>query len=331
MTAYNKITEIVGNTPLLNIPTKENKLFVKLEKFNPSQSTKDRIAINMLNDAERKGILKKGGTVIETSSGNTATSLAMVCAERGYKFIAVVDCFASSEKILAIKAYGATVVMADKSKYKEGDSDSKERMEICEKLLKEIPGSIFLKQPENPANPEAYYNSLAPEIIKDTDGKINIYIASIGTGGSLCGTAKKLKEFNKNIEVYGVEPEGSVVFGGEYKRFYQSGSGSATVGGPKNFNKELVDVECRINDKEAFNTCRFLAKHGILLGGSGGSVVYQAYKILKNTDRKDIVAVCQIVDGGEKYLENIYNDDWMNERGLIDLSIQKELEEFFNF
>ncbi|MGX9725972.1 MAG: PLP-dependent cysteine synthase family protein [Candidatus Electronema sp. VV] len=328
------MSEIIGNTPMLEIPIKtENdwRLLLKLEKFNPGQSMKDRMALNMINQAENDGRLQSGGTIIESSSGNTATGLALVAAERGYRFIAVVDHHAAKDKIAIIKAYGGEIRFVDSSKYKENEVAVKEREILAAKLAQEIPNSIFLQQADNPANADAYYKTLGQEIIDETRGELSILIGSVGTGGSLSGTARRLKEHNPTIQVVGIEPYGSVVFGGPNLPYFQSGTGNPwNVEIGKNVNYSIIDRGMTVTDREAFNTARYFArKKGILVGGAAGGIIYKAIEIIREQmDTGILVAI--IADGGEKYLDTVFNDEWMSNRELIDLDIEEKIKNLLN-
>lgn len=328
MTIYSNILELIGNTPLLMLPVKNSQweLYLKMEKFNPGQSMKDRMALNMINQAENDGLLKPGGVIIESSSGNTAIGLAMVAAIRNYRFIAVVDHHASKEKIDIIKAYGGEIHYIN-GKYAKDEVAVAEREITAERLSKEIPNSFFPAQAHNLNNREAYPNSLGQELIDDL-GKVNILIAAVGTGGSLCGTAYRLKKQNPQIKIIAIEPKGSIIFGRLGGPYFQSGTGNppgAEI--PKNIDYDLIDENYCVTDQEAFNTSRYLARRkGILIGGSGGGVVYKALEKIKNMeDKKQGKMVVIIPDGGEKYLSTVFDDKWMEKNKLLDLSIEKYL------
>lgn len=324
------ITEMIGDTPLLEVPVRNDgwQLYLKMEKTNPGQSMKDRMALSMINDAEQKSLLQPGGTIIESSSGNTAIGLAMIAASRGYKFIAVVDHHAAKEKIDIIRAYGGEIVYVG-----EGSSPDKvavkEREEMAAGLNREIPNSFFPNQADNPANPRGY-ERLAEEIIREVDD-IRILIGAIGTGGSLCGTARALKRIKPSIEAVAVEPRGSVIFGGPDGPYFQSGTGNpGSVEIADNVDKSFIDDHYLVSDKEAFNTARFLARHkGILVGGSSGGVIYRALHLLNEKEGKGCM-VAIIADGGEKYISTVFNDEWMHRNKLIDVSIETRLRTFLN-
>lgn len=325
----NDVTGLIGKTPLLkiNIKNKNWNVFLKLEKFNPGQSMKDRMALNMIKMAEQEGLLLPGGTVVESSSGNTATGLALVCALKGYKFIAVVDHHASVDKLKIIKAYGGEIVMVGEN-HKADSVAVVEREQKALEIAKRIPNSFVPRQHENVNNKEAYVDTLAKELIDDL-GKIDELFASIGTGGSICGTSKGLKKYGSKCIVNAVEPVGSIIFGGEGGPYFQSGTGNppdAEV--PPIIDFDLIDHNYYASDKEAFNTCRYLARNfGILVGGSAGGVIYQALKKLNNLNSggNAVILTC---DGGEKYLDKVFDDDWMLKNNLIDEGILRQLDEW---
>lgn len=324
-----KITELIGNTPLIEMKMKNNdwKVYLKLEKFNPGGSMKDRMALNMINKAEQDGILKPGGTIIESSSGNTAIGLAIASAIKGYKFIAVVDHHASKEKIDMIKAYGGEIVVVGDG-YKDNEVAVIEREKTAKRMSEEIENAFFPNQADNYNNRAAYVDTLANELIEELEN-IDAFYGAIGTGGSACGTALGLKKRNSNSEINVVEPDGSILFGGPGKPYFQSGTGNpinAPI--PKIIDYSLIDNNYYATDKEAFNTCRYFAKkYGLLIGGSAGGVLFKA---LEDINKKDGVgnAVILLCDGGEKYLNNIFNDDWMKKNDLLDISIEKKLNEW---
>ena len=325
----NKITDLIGNTPLLKIKMKNNdwNVYLKLEKFNPGGSMKDRMAYNMIVAAENEGILKPGGTIIESSSGNTAIGLAIVSAIKGYKFIAVVDHHASKEKIDMIKAYGGNIVVVGEG-YKDNEVAVIERENTAAKMAKEITNSFFPNQADNFNNRGAYVNTLAKELIEEL-GKIDSFYGAIGTGGSVCGTAIGLKKVNKETIINAIEPDGSILFGGEGKPYFQSGTGNpinAPI--PKIIDYSLIDNNFYATDKEAFNTCIYFAKkYGVLIGGSAGGVLFKALEDINNKNGSGN-AVILLCDGGEKYLNNVFNQEWMQKNQLIDQNVEEKLKQW---
>lgn len=331
MTVYEKITEIIGNTPLLRMPLRNKlwKIYIKLEKFNPGQSMKDRMALNMVTALERDGRLKRGATLIESSSGNTATGLAIVAAERGYRFIAVVDHHASKEKIDTIRAYGGKIIFVGTNN-RNNEVAVAEREQTALRLSRKLPGSFFLAQANNLHNREAYVHTLGKELVQDLN-KIDILIGALGTGGSLSGTAQYLKRKNKQTKVIAIEPVGSTLFKKEGGHYFQSGTGNPPGAAiPLNINYALIDQHAYVSDQEAFNTCRFFARHnGVLLGGSAGGVLFKALRMisrLSDTKKKGGTVVALMPDGGEKYMSTIYNDAWMQRNNLLDKTVDQKLE-----
>ena len=278
-----KIDELIGNTPILEMPTirKDWKIYLKLEYFNPAGSMKDRTALALMNAAEKSGKLKKGMEIFESSSGNTAKALAMLSAVRGYKFTAVVDKHAPSDKLNSIFAYGGKLHFCAEEEDAKGGHLVDVRRALAKKLAKET-GGINLDQYDNPANPEGYYNTLGKEIseeIPDTD----YLVGTIGTGSSLSGSSRYLKEHNKGVKIIALEPKGSSHFSPHGHGYFISGPGyPAGAILPKNIDTSLFDKHDYVSDKEAFNTMRFFAhKKGLLVGDSSGMMLYYAMKFIK--------------------------------------------------
>ena len=325
----NKITDLIGNTPLYEIKMKNNdwKVYLKLEKFNPGGSMKDRMALNMIEQAEKDGRLKPGGTIIESSSGNTAIGLAIASAIKGYNFIAVVDHHASKEKIDMIKAYGGQIKVVGDG-YKANEVAVIEREKTAKRMADMMENAFFPNQADNFDNRSAYVDTLANELVDELK-TIDAFYGAIGTGGSSCGTALGLKKRNSKAEINVIEPVGSILFGAEGKPYYQSGTGNpknAPI--PKIIDYSIIDHNYYASDEEAFNTCRYFARrHGLLIGGSAGGVLFKA---LEDVNKKtgSGTAVVLLCDGGEKYLNNVFNDEWMKKNNLIDTTIEKQLEEW---
>lgn len=323
----NKVTDIIGNTPLLQINMKNNdwKVYLKLEKFNPGGSMKDRMALNMIEQAEKDGRLKPGGTIIESSSGNTAIGLAIVSAIKDYRFIAVVDHHASKEKIDMIKAYGGEIVVVGDD-YKANEVAVIEREKTAKRMSEEMENAFFPNQADNFDNRSAYTDTLAKELLDELD-TVDAFYAAIGTGGSACGTALGLKKRGSKATINVIEPVGSILFGGEGKPYFQSGTGNpinAPI--PKIIDYKIIDKNFYAKDDEAFNTCRYFAKkYGLLIGGSAGGVLFKALEDI-NSKTGSGTAVILLCDGGEKYLNNIFNDEWMKSNNLINHDIDKIIE-----
>ena len=288
---------------------------------------KVRMGLNMIDQAENDLWLKPGGTIIESSSGNTAIGLAIASAIKGYKFIAVVDHHASKEKIDMIKAYGGEIVVVGDG-YKANEVAVVEREKTAKRMSEEMENAFFPNQADNFDNRSAYTNTLAKELINEL-GTIDSFYAAIGTGGSSCGTALGLKEHNQSTTINVVEPVGSILFGGKGQPYFQSGTGNpidASI--PKIIDYEIIDNNFYAKDDEAFNTCKYFAKkYGLLIGGSAGGVIYKA---LEDINRKTGSgnAVILLCDGGEKYLNNIFNDEWMINNNLINEKVAKQLEQW---
>lgn len=301
MKVYKNISELIGHTPLLDITdifNKDNnaKILAKLECFNPAGSIKDRAALSMIEEAENKGILKADSVVIEPTSGNTGIGLCAVCASRGYKVILTMPETMSIERRKLLAAYGAEIILT------EGCLGMAGAVKKAEELAKEYKNSFIPSQFENSANPYAHYSTTGPEIFEDTDGKVDILIACIGTGGTLSGTGKYLKEKNPNLKVIAVEPYDSPLLtegtSGPHKI---QGIGANFV--PKNLDKSVYDDVMTIKTEEAYDACRKLAKGaGVLVGISSGAAVYIANKLSKLPENKGKTIVAILPDTGERYL-----------------------------
>ena len=302
MRIYTKIDELIGSTPLFepkNLEKEFNlkaKLLLKLESFNPAGSVKDRTALFMLNDAEKKGLISKGATIIEPTSGNTGIGLASICASRGYKTILTMPDTMSVERIKLLKGYGAEVVLTD------GKLGMKGAIEKAKELQEKTPNSFIPSQFDNSANIMAHYQKTGPEIYNDTDGKVDIFVAGVGTGGTLSGTGKFLKEKKQDIKVVAVEPQSSPLLSkGEFGAHKIQGIGANFV--PKNFESEYCDDIKTISDEDAFLYAQALAKkEGFLVGISSGAALGVAIEMAKLDENKDKLIVVILPDTGERYL-----------------------------
>lgn len=300
MKYYNKIDELIGKTPLLkvnNLMAEEglkSNLFVKLEYLNPAGSVKDRAALYMLNDAEKKGELKKGGTVIEPTSGNTGIGLAAIGASRGYKVILTMPDTMSVERISLLKAYGAEVVLT------KGELGMKGAIEKAEELKENTPNSIIPSQFDNPSNIDAHYNTTGVEILEDLDGKVDIFVAGIGSGGTVSGVGKILKEKNKDITVIGVEPLSSpLISKGVCGAHKIQGIGANFI--PENYKSEYVDKVVAVSNEDSFKYARLIAKkEGVLVGISSGAALTVGIELAKKESGKNIVVL--LPDTGDRYL-----------------------------
>lgn len=298
---YKSVAELIGNTPLLEVTGLEKKLkleatvLVKLEYLNPTGSVKDRTAKNMIADAEERGILKPGATIIEPTSGNTGIGLAAIAASRGYSLILTMPETMSVERRNILKAYGAKIVLTEGAKGMAG------AIAKAEELAKEIPGSFLAGQFDNPANPKAHILSTGPEIWEDTEGEVDILVASVGTGGTITGTGEYLKSKNPKIQVIAVEPSDSpVLSGGKPGPHAIQGIGAGFV--PKVLNTEVYDEVVAVESQSAFDTAKLFAhKEGILVGISAGAALYAALEAAKKAENKGKTIVVLLPDSGDRY------------------------------
>ena len=323
---YNNILETIGNTPMVKL----NKVVEgvpctvlgKIETFNPGHSIKDRMALKMLEDAEAAGKIKPGGTIIECTSGNTGMGLAIAGAVKGYKCIFTTNDKQSKEKIDILKALGAEVVVCPTN---VGPDDPKSYYSVARKLSEEIPNSYWFNQYDNLSNRQAHYESTGPEIWEQTEGKITHLVVGVGTGGTISGTAKYLKEQNPDIKIWGIDTYGSV-----FKKYHETGEFDENeiypyitegIGEdilPKNVDFDLIDHFEKVSDKDGALGARALAeKEGILLGYSCGSAL-QGLLQMKDQLKPDDLVVIIFHDHGSRYVNKVYNDDWMKERGFLD-------------
>lgn len=309
MAIKKSITELVGNTPLLeltHIEAEENiqaTLLAKLESFNPAGSVKDRVAKAIIEDAEKTGRLKKGSVIIEPTSGNTGIGLASVATAKGYKTIIVMPETMSNERKMLIKAYGAELVLTEGSKGMKGASDK------AEELAKEIPNSIIAGQFTNPINPKMHYDTTGPEIWADTEGKVDYFVAGVGTGGTLSGVGKYLKEQNPNVKVIAVEPETSPLLSkGQAGPHKIQGIGANFV--PETLDKDIYDEIIAVPNDEAILTARKAAKQeGFLIGISSGAALWAGKQLAARPENKGKNIVVIFPDGGERYLStNLYDE-----------------------
>lgn len=310
------ILETVGHTPLIQL-TKVTKglkplILVKAEFFNPGGSVKDRPAIRMIEEAEKSGLLKPGGTIIEPTSGNTGVGVAQAAAVKGYRCILVMPDKMSEEKFSLIRAYGAEVVKVPTTATSSPESYNN----VAQRLATEITGAFLPNQFQNPDNPAAHYKTTGPEIWEDTDGKVTHYVAGVGTGGTISGTARYLKEKNPKVQVIGIDPEGSI-YSGDYSKSYKiEGIGEDFI--PRNVNMSLIDSFERVSDKDAFEMCKLLAsKEGILVGGSAGAAVAGGLRVAKNLKETDVMVII-LPDTGRAYLSKIYSEKWLQEMGFLE-------------
>ncbi len=298
MKIFNSVSELIGGTPLLRLSAfgKDKKILAKLEYFNPAGSIKDRAALSMINDAEEKGLLKEGSVIIEPTSGNTGIGLCAVAASRGYKVILTMPETMSEERRKLLKAYGAEIVLT------EGSLGMTGAIQKAEELQRETPNSIIMGQFINPANPKAHMETTGPEIWNDTEGKVDILVCGIGTGGTITGTGAYLRTKNPNIKVVGVEPAGSpFLTKGETGKHGLQGIGAGFA--PEILDTGIYDEIIAVEDEDAFETSRTLAKkEGILVGITSGAAVYAALQLTNRPENKDKTIVAILPDTGERYL-----------------------------
>ena len=296
------ISELIGRTPLVNLNTmaKDHEakatVLLKLESFNPGGSAKDRIAVSMITDAEARNVLKPGGTIIEPTSGNTGVGLAWIAAVKGYHAIFTMPETMSIERQNLLRAYGAQVVLTPGTEGMQGAIDK------ANLLHKEIEGSVILQQFENPENPFAHFRTTAKEIWDDTDGNVDVFIAGVGTGGTISGTGEGLKQKNLGIEIVAVEPDSSAVLSGDRAGKHKiQGIGAGFI--PHTYNPSIVDRVIRVRDEDALETARQLArKEGILAGISSGAALYAALTLASKSEYTGKTIVVLLPDTGERYL-----------------------------
>ena len=314
---YPTLLDLVGGTPVVPLQKIGRELgptlLVKLEYLNPGGSNKDRIALSMIEEAERTGKLRTGGTIVEPTSGNTGVGLALASAIKGYNMIFVVPDKVAPEKIALLRAFGADVVICPTAV----DADSPESYyAVSDRLAEEIPGAYKPDQYSNPGNPNAHYRTTGPEIWEQTGGDLDVVVMSVGTGGSITGTARYLKEQKADLLVVGADPEGSIYSGGPVHPYLVEGIGKD--GWPQSFDPSVVDEYVRVSDRDSFRMTRRLAREeGILAGGSGGTSVWAMLEVAKRFG-PGATLLTTVPDGGRGYLSKIFDDNWMLEHGFLE-------------
>jgi cystathionine beta-synthase len=314
------ILETIGNTPLVRLsriaPGVQPQLLAKLELFNPGGSIKDRVAVALIEAAERDGRLAPGGTIVEPTSGNTGTGLAIAARLKGYQVIAVMPDKMSKEKIDLLRAYGAEVVVAPTD---VAPDSPQSYYRVADRLTEEIPDAFQPNQYFNEANPQAHYESTGPELWEQTGGRITHLVCGVGTGGTVTGTVRYLRERKPDLEVIGADPEGSIYSGGpeNVRPYLVEGVGEDFW--PQTFDPSVVDRWITVSDRDAFLTTRRLAlTEGILAGGSGGLAVHAALRVGAEVEDPEAMIVVILPDGGRSYLSKIYSDNWMRQHGFLE-------------
>ena len=324
MRYYESILDTIGNTPLVKLPKlasgTKGLFLAKLEMFNPGGSVKDRIGQKMIEDAERKGLLKAGGTVIEPTSGNTGMGLAMVGAIKGYRLVFTLPDKMSREKLDLLKAFGARVVVTPTAVAPESPESY---YSVAERIHKETPNSILPNQYANQANPEAHYETTGPEIWRDTDGKVTHFVCGMGTGGTISGVGKFLKEKNPKVRIIGVDPLGSILKDYFFKKERTKGHPYKIEGIGEDFIPtttwfQYIDDIVKVSDKEAYLMTRRLAREeGILAGSSSGAALMGALKVAEDLTEDDVLVVL-LPDSGSRYLSKAHNEEWLKEQGYLE-------------
>jgi cystathionine beta-synthase len=315
---HDSILDVIGNTPLVRLSRIgagfTPQLVAKVEYVNPGGSIKDRVAVALIEAAERDGHLRPGGTIVEPTSGNTGTGLAIAARLKGYRVIAVMPDKMSKEKIDLLRAYGAEVVVAPTA---VAPDSPESYYRVAERLAAEIPGAFQPNQYFNPANPQAHYESTGPELWEQTGGRLTHLVVGVGTGGTITGTGRYLKERNPDIQIIGADPAGSIYSSPEVRPYLVEGVGEDFW--PATFDPEIVDRYVNVTDRDSFLATRRLAMtEGILAGGSGGMAVHAALQVASEIDDPEALVAVVLPDGGRSYLSKIYSDAWMTQHGFLE-------------
>ena len=325
MECFDSILDLVGGTPLVRLRKVTEGLrptvLAKLEQLNPGGSVKDRIGLAMIDDAERRGLLGPGGTIVEPTSGNTGHGLAMVAAIKGYKMVFVMPDKMSPEKVSLLRAYGAEVVICPTNVERESPQSY---YSVADRLAREIPGAFQPNQYFNERNPEAHYRTTGPEVWQQTGGEIDVFVSGIGTGGTISGVGRFLKEHSPTVRIVGADPEGSI-YSGRIAPYKVEGVGEDFW--PATFQPEIVDEIIQVTDREAFVAARKLAREeGILTGGSGGLALHAAIQVAVGRGPDDTIVVL-LPDTGRNYLSKFFSDEWMRQNGYLQRLVPARLGE----
>ena len=317
MDINDSLIELIGSTPLLRLrkmgAVLDCELVAKLEMLNPGGSVKDRIGIRMIDAAQRSGHLKPGGTIVEPTSGNTGVGLAIAAAIKGYRCIFTMPDKMSQEKIALLRAYGAEVVITPTAVPPESPESY---YRVADRLTEEIPGAFQPNQYFNQENPAAHYATTGPEIWRQTEGRITHFVCGVGTGGTVTGTGRYLKEQNPDVVIVGADPEGSLYTGTEARPYLVEGIGEDFI--PETFDPDIVDRWVTVSDRDSFITARRITREeGLLVGGSCGTAVFAALEVAKELGPDDLVVVI-LPDSGKSYLSKVFNDSWMLQYGFLD-------------
>jgi cystathionine beta-synthase len=317
MPVLDSFLDAMGDTPLVRLRSVTRgvrpTILAKLEMLNPGSSVKDRIGIRMIEAAEREGLLKPGGTIVEPTSGNTGHGLAIAAAIRGYRCIFVMPDKMSQEKISLLRAYGAEVVICPTA---VAPDSPESYYRVADRLAAEIPGAFQPNQYHNPVNPQTHYDTTGPEIWEQTEGRLTAFVCGVGTGGTISGAGRYLKEQDPDVLVVGADPEGSLYSGDTPRPYLVEGIGEDFF--PTTFDPSVVDRYVRVSDRDSFLTARAITRQeGILVGGSSGTAVFAALQVARDLDDPDATIVVLLPDSGRQYMSKLYSDTWMLQHGML--------------
>ena len=318
MPVLESFLDAMGNTPLVRLRSVARgvkpTILAKLEMLNPGSSVKDRIGLRMIEAAEREGLLKPGGTIVEPTSGNTGHGLAIAAAVRGYRCIFVMPDKMSQEKISLLRAYGAEVVICPTAVAPESPESY---YRVADRLAAEIPGAFQPNQYHNPVNPQTHYDTTGPEIWEQTEGRLTAFVCGVGTGGTISGAGRYLKEQDPDVLVVGADPEGSIYSGDSPRPYLVEGIGEDFM--PSTFDPSVVDRYVRVSDRDSFLTARAITRQeGILVGGSSGTAVFAALAVARELDDPEATIVVLLPDSGRQYMSKLYSETWMLQHGMLE-------------